>query len=622
MPHGHCYFWKPEILWLHVVSDGLITLSYFSIPIAMAFFIVKRKDLAKFKYIFFLFCAFILFCGYTHLIEIYVVWNPIYGISGIVKAVTAFFSIATAVMVWLVIPVALGLPSPAMLQKSNKELQVEILERKKIESKLVENQHSLEEVIEEVKLTHKELEKREKEAVENNKFIESITNVVPDTIYVYDLEEEKIVYKNQNFSVLLGQFTQEDDMLQKSFLTSVIDAQDIKGFQEYHDKIRKDTDNQSYKISYRLKRKDGQKKWVQSYDRPFLRNESDGVKQIVGIIRDITEKKEIEESKENLLEELIISQDNLKKNSKRLEQTNNSLVKVKQELEEIIKRESEQKNKLDQAYKQLKNTQGKIIQSEKMASIGQLTAGIAHEINNPINFINSGVDALEVSMAAFLRVIKQYDLLEHLEEKEDFKSKVKELKKMKALLEWEEIQQDTTVMIQEMKIGAERVSEIIRSLHNFSRIDEAEYKPADIHEGILTTLLLLKNQTKNGIRITTDFDESINRIYCYPGKLNQVFMNLLINAIQAIEQTGEIKIKTLNLGDHVSISIRDTGIGIPKKLMNNIFDPFFTTKKVGEGTGLGLSISYEIIKQHHGTIQVLSEEGGGSEFIISLPLQK
>ncbi|WP_044241027.1 ATP-binding protein [Flexithrix dorotheae] len=162
MPHGHCYYWKPEILWLHVISDGLIFLAYFTLPIALGFFISKRKDLAQFKSIFILFSTFILLCGFTHIIEIYVVWNPMYRFSGIIKAITALVSVVTAVVAWPMIPLALALPSPSMLQKTNKELQKEIAKRKKIAIQLEEYQHELEATIEELKNTQAKLVQSEK----------------------------------------------------------------------------------------------------------------------------------------------------------------------------------------------------------------------------------------------------------------------------------------------------------------------------------------------------------------------------------------------------------------------------------------------------------------------------
>ena len=193
------------------------------------------------------------------------------------------------------------------------------------------------------------------------------------------------------------------------------------------------------------------------------------------------------------------------------------------------------------------------------------------------------------------------------------------LQQLNEKYDFDYIQQDLQSLVRESLEGSLRVKNVVQNLRNFSRLDEASMKWADLHEGLDSTLLLLNNELKNRIEIHKEY-QVLPKVYCHPGNLNQVFMNILLNAIQAIEQKGNIWIKTGQREGQVEISIRDDGRGIPEKYQNKVFDPFFTSKPVGKGTGLGLSISYNIIKEHHGQITFSSQEGKGTTFLIRLPI--
>jgi signal transduction histidine kinase len=258
-----------------------------------------------------------------------------------------------------------------------------------------------------------------------------------------------------------------------------------------------------------------------------------------------------------------------------------------------------------------------------MASLGQLTAGIAHEINNPINFISIGIKGLEKNFKSFMRVIEKYESIDANTPKEKIAEALTEIETMKQAIRYDEVKGFIHGLMDDIKLGADRTAEIIQGLRSFSRLNEAEYKAADIHEGLDATLVLLRTKTKDNIEIIKEYDPDLPIINCNPGQLNQVFMNILTNAIEAIEMkttTGpnQIRITTENKKDKIVIRIIDSGIGIPKGIVEKIFDPFFTTKEVGKGTGLGLSISFGIIKKHNGQIEVSSSESG-TEFAISLP---
>jgi PAS domain S-box-containing protein len=271
---------------------------------------------------------------------------------------------------------------------------------------------------------------------------------------------------------------------------------------------------------------------------------------------------------------------------------------------------------LEAAYQDLKTTQSQMLQTEKMASIGQLAAGVAHEINNPIGFISSNLNTLQKytdRMTEFTRV--QGDVVAHEASETAREQLASEFKRLKLGL----IVDDIPQLIAESLDGANRVRKIVQDLKTFSRVDEADYKDSDLIECLESTINIVWNELKYKVTLHKDYGE-IPRLKCYPQQLNQVFMNLLVNGAQAIEKEGEITIRTWQEDSGIRISFTDTGNGIPEATLGRIFEPFFTTKEIGKGTGLGLSISYDIVKNHGGDIQVSSTEGIGTTFTIALPL--
>ncbi len=267
-------------------------------------------------------------------------------------------------------------------------------------------------------------------------------------------------------------------------------------------------------------------------------------------------------------------------------------------------------------YAELKSTQSKMLHSEKMASIGQLAAGVAHEINNPMGFITSNLGSLD---KYFLKIMAYMDGLEKAVHELDARKISEECGQMKHQLKIDYIRQDITDLIRESLDGADRVKKIVQNLKTFSRVNEAEMQNASVNECLETTLNIVWNELKYKADVKKEYGE-IPLIRCYPQELNQVFMNFLINAAQAIKERGEIRIRTFMEDGFVKVSISDTGGGIPKNNMGRLFEPFFTTKEVGKGTGLGLSISYDIVKKHKGEITVESEEGKGSTFTVCIPV--
>lgn len=273
-------------------------------------------------------------------------------------------------------------------------------------------------------------------------------------------------------------------------------------------------------------------------------------------------------------------------------------------------------SELENAYSELKATQAQILQREKMASIGQLAAGVAHEINNPMGFITSNLGTLDKYIHKFTDYIDAQTQALASFESEEVTARLKDIRKK---LKLDYVLEDIGKLIEESQEGADRVKKIVQNLKTFSRVDQAEYKPADINECIESTLNIVWNELKYKTTVEKEYGE-LPLIKCYPQQLNQVFMNLLVNGAQAIEKQGTIRIKTWTGDGSVNILISDTGSGIPEDKLSKIFDPFFTTKPVGQGTGLGLSIAYDIIKKHKGEISVESEVGKGTIFNIKIPV--
>lgn len=278
---------------------------------------------------------------------------------------------------------------------------------------------------------------------------------------------------------------------------------------------------------------------------------------------------------------------------------------------------------LQQTHAELKATQAQLIQNSKLASIGQLAAGVAHEINNPIAFIANN----NVVLKKYLHIIKdlyqQYsNLLASIKSSENIQHLHHLVKQIEAFSQQHNLDfmmHDIDLLMEDSMDGVNKVADIILGLKTFARVDEAESSEVNINECIENTLKIIWNELKYKCTLTKDLAQLPN-IYGYPNQLNQVFMNLLVNAAQAIEKEGTITIKTFMTNSTLQIEISDTGSGIDAKHMGQIFDPFFTTKPVGSGTGLGLSISYGIIKKHGGDIQVESRLGHGTLFRVILPM--
>lgn len=292
---------------------------------------------------------------------------------------------------------------------------------------------------------------------------------------------------------------------------------------------------------------------------------------------------------------------------------------LKQRVEERTRELHARNAELEIAYAKLKNAQEQAIQSEKLASIGQLAAGVAHEINNPIGYVNSNLGTLQGYVSQLLVAVAAYARVAARASNATTAAEVKEIRER---FDIDFLAADVPQLITESREGIDRVCKIIRDLKDFSRRDRGEaWVRADVHQGLESTLNIVSNQLKYKAQIVKTFSE-LPLIECLPSELNQVFLNILMNAGQAIKERGMITVSTGQTGDKVWIAIGDDGEGIPADVLPRIFDPFFTTKPVGSGTGLGLSISYGIVAKHHGTIEVTSVPGQGTLLRIELPIEQ
>ena len=413
------------------------------------------------------------------------------------------------------------------------------------------------------------LRRQAEEALAQERFLlQALMNNMPDHLYFKDIES-RIIRITQSQALLFGYSDPEQ----------AIGKTDFDFFTEEHARQAYEDEQQIIRTGQALTKEeketwpDKPDTWVSTTKVP-LRDETGTIVGTFGISRDITERRRIEDEMQVQLIEL-----------------------------------TELNHKLTEAQNQL-------LQSEKMASVGQLAAGVAHEINNPIGYINSNLGSLKGQVEDLLGVLDAYEkAIPALAGNADL---LADIEMAKTMADIEFLRQDIVNLIDESLEGVQRVKTIVENLKDFSRVDTAEWHYANLEQGLESTLNIVWNEIKYKADVVKEY-AGLPEIECIASQMNQVFVNLLINAAQAIETRGVITVRTGFDDDTVWVEIEDTGNGIKPEHLNKIFEPFFTTKPVGKGTGLGLSLAYGIVNRHHGRMVVCSEVGKGTAFRVTLP---
>ncbi|MEQ8755580.1 MAG: PAS domain-containing protein [Coleofasciculus sp. G1-WW12-02] len=398
------------------------------------------------------------------------------------------------------------------------------------------------------------------------------------------------IYFNPQWKTMLGYEQDEIENNFKSFqkLVHPDDFMRVKAvLNAYLDRLIP-----TYEVEFRMQCKTGEWKWILSRGKVFEWDEAGNPVRMTGTHRDISDRRKADEA-----------------------------------LRESEAGERKKAYQLELALCELKNTQAQLVQTKKMASLGQLVAGIAHEINNPISFIAGNVSFAHQYGRDLLKLIDLYQ--------QHYPHPNAPIQDAMEAVELDFLRTDFPKALNSIRDGVVRIQQIVRSLQHFSHLNEAQMKTTDLHQGLDSTLILLQNRftkkpNRAAIEVTKVFSK-LPKIECYPGQLNQVFINILNNAIDALEEKNkqndsfqpQIKISTeiSELNSTAIIRISDNGLGIPAHLQEHLFEPFFTTKPVGQGTGLGLAISYQIIEKHKGKITFNSQSGIGTEFIIEIPIK-
>ena len=341
---------------------------------------------------------------------------------------------------------------------------------------------------------------------------------------------------------------------------------------------------------------------------PFSDEDFSGAGLIISLVSLMVDNARLSLTQKQRLVELYEANNILEEQKIKIEKEHLARIAIERNASTELRREKDEQILLN---KQLKEAQAQLLQSEKMASIGQLAAGVAHEINNPVGYVNSNISTLESYLGDLMRLIDAYDREEQKEE----------IAKIKGDIDLDYLKEDLNALLKESHEGISRVKQIVQDLKDFSHVDESEWQWADLHKGIDSTLNIVNNEIKYKAEVIREYGE-LPQVECIVSQINQVVMNLLVNAAHAIEEHGTITVRTGIENDGVWFEIEDSGSGMSEETRQRIFDPFFTTKPVGSGTGLGLSISYSIIQKHNGSIDVQSDLGKGTLFHIWLPVEQ
>lgn len=496
-----------------------------------------------------------------------------------------------------------------------------------------ESQDALENVVQQVSQLYDSLNRQSEEIQTRNAELQKQKTLIDEQTKEIGIKEAAIQSREEELNKVIAEVQQsqktlnsKNDLIGRQLESIAVQEKEIQNRNSTLDLIQNEIDNQQYKIEEQKSQLTAMASLVER-QKYVLYAFIIFCALILGMItllyRSYKVKKNANRELELMNSEITNQKHEIEGKNRELQAKNEEIVTQSEELrqanEEILSTNEalqHQKAEVQFTLENLKLTQDQLVQSEKLASVGQLTAGIAHELNNPVNFISGNVKPLKRDLEDIFQLMGLY---EKIIDKNNLTETFKEVDELKENLDFQFLTDEIKSLMEGIIEGAHRSSDIVKGLRSFSRLDDDNFKIAELHDGIDSTLILLYNKTKNRINVHKDYGD-LPPIECFPSKINQVFMNILTNSIQAIEDKGDIYIETISSGIGVKIIIRDTGVGMTAEVKKHIFEPFFTTKEVGSGTGLGLSISYGIIEQHKGNIDVISEPGKGTEFIISLPI--
>jgi PAS domain S-box-containing protein len=533
MPHGVCYLWDPVVLWLNVISDGLIAAAYYAIPFLLFRFARARRDIT-FQWVFVAFGAFILACGTTHLLGAVTVWAPVYRLDGVVKAITAAASLATCILLVPIIPRLIALPSPAQLADANQRLEREIEARRSAEAAVRSVNAELET---RVAARTAELERAQAR-------LRRLTDALPQMVWVLD-ENGVAQYFNGRWTEYTGVATRDHDSL---FATVHPDDRQaiLANWREcIHTGLPLETE-------YRVRRHDGEYRWFLAHSVPVA-DENGRIEQWLGSLTDVDDKKRHAES------------------------VANALKRVEAEME------------------RRKTLERQLMQAQKMEAIGRLAGGVAHDFNNLLTVILGYTELLAVELRS---------------------------------------SPSGTEFADEVRNAAQRATALTNQLLAFGRRQTTQPAPLDINQAVLGIERMLRRIIGEDITLETHLAPSVPTIMADPSQLDQVVMNLAVNARDAMPDGGALILETASIeigeeaseryvslpaGHYAMLAVSDTGIGMDAETRAHLFEPFYTTKEVGKGTGLGLAIVYGVVKQNGGEILVYSEPGHGATFKIYLP---
>lgn len=500
------------------------------------------------------------------------------------------------------LPLGLGYTVAMIKHHSDMYNQMEILVDKRTEELLEANKK--------LKLEIKTRTEAEEEALINKDRFESIYNGVNEAIFIHN-ERGEIVDVNDK---MLEMFKCSKEQALKCKIEEISENVTPYTVHESHEFLKRAMDGEELVFDWRAKDFESNLFWAENHMRGVNIGKE---KYVIVTTRDITKRKEIDLELENyrfMLEEKV------QQRTKELDDAVHEQIFLNDELLALNKELENQKNELMIAMENLKLAQSKIIESEKMAALGVLISGIAHEINNPLNYISSSVSNFEGMIDETITAI-QNDTLEKIKSI-TFTAKGNKVSESAIQINYEQYFHDLRKLISYISIGTNKIVHIVKGLRLFSRSDRDSKVEADIHEQLDAVLVMMNYQLKDRIEVIKQYGE-IPKIKCYASKLGQVFLNLISNAIHAIEGEGKIIIQTFPSEDRskIHIAFSDNGIGIQEENLTKIFVPFYTTKEVGKGIGLGLSIVFSIIEEHNGTINVTSLINEGTKFTITLPVE-